>query len=477
MKNKLNINSLSLYPFRFKKIYVGFSGGADSTALLLLLKAAAENSAISSFKIQAVHFEHGIRGFESRENARWCEKFCSLYNIPFKMVSLDLPPDLSNLEAAARYKRLEFWFREAKKSDVAVALGHHADDKMENFFLRLMRGGNAGSLTSLRTERVLDGVVFIRPLLLYKRVEIEEFLKRTGVSEWQIDESNFDTNIKRNFIRHKILPLFREAFPNADKALEKSLYALQVDAEFVELCSNNKFAEIKNKKSVPVKWFASLHNALLVRVLRYWISDLMNSQFIPTSDFVCRFEYLLKKYSSSTNNNSALRKSIQLPDNFSLSFQNNSVSILKNIETVIMQVNFIAWDWLENKRIVFNNFEFNAEIVKNIKVHDIFNSDNYSVFFKLDQCPSQFIIRLRKPGDLMIPFAAHTPVTVKKILENAGVTGDEKKTIPIFLAGDDHVVWLPGVKRAEFANLPCSDQKGTLEDLKILKITAKRGGI
>jgi len=85
----MNINSLSIYSFEYKKIYVGFSGGADSTALLLLLHADVINSSHNNFHFEAVHFEHGLRGEESLRDAQWCKKFCEDRNIPFKIVSFN----------------------------------------------------------------------------------------------------------------------------------------------------------------------------------------------------------------------------------------------------------------------------------------------------------------------------------------------------------------------------------------------------
>jgi len=471
MKNRININSLSLYPFKYDKIIVGFSGGADSTALLLLLKKASQNCNNQVFKLEAVHFEHGIRGDASLKDAQWCKDFCAEYQIPLKVINLNLSKETSNLEAIARYKRIDYWIKNATGVKTAVALGHHQDDKAENFFLRLMRGGNSSSLTSLRIEKTIRGVTFIRPLLVFPKIEIENFLIKMGITNWCTDLSNADIKYKRNLIRHQIIPLFRKEFPSADRALNKSLFALQTDAEFVEQSALEKYSEIKDNNNIQIQWFINLHNALLVRILRYWISKQTEKEFIPTSDFICRFEYLIKKYITSKQPYE-LKKIIQLPGNYSLVFQNDSVFLSKNIETVVIKLDSMIWNWKINKQITFKNLKFTAEVISNITPKEVCGNNELTAYYNLEKCPDEFIIRMREKGDKMIPFSAHSPVSVKKLLENAKITGYDKKKVTILTTPEaDTIIWLPGIKRSNFAIVDFSD---TTQKNNILKVTASK---
>ena len=350
-----------------------------------------------------------------------------------------------------------------------MALGHHLDDKAENFFLRLMRGGNSSSLTSLRDEKIIHGINFIRPLLSFSKSEIENFLVSMGINNWRTDESNTDLKHKRNLIRHKILPLLRDEFPAADNAINKSLFALQTDADFIEKSAFEKFKEIEHEGNIKISWFAELHNALLIRVLRYWISKHIKIEFIPNYDFICRFEYMLKQYSASKSSD-ASRKIIQLPDNFSIVFQKESVSISENIETVAIKLDSIIWTWKKNKQIVFDNLKFTAEVLTSPTEKEVSSSDKFTAYFNLNLCPDEFIIRRRKPGDKMIPFNARSEVSVKKLLENAKITGEAKQKAVILTSPDaDTVIWIPGVKRSSFAPALISDHS---ESDNILKLTA-----
>ncbi|OVE82776.1 hypothetical protein BVY04_00060, partial [bacterium M21] len=87
------------------KLLVGFSGGADSTALVLLLSEL-------EISFTAVHLNHGIRGHEAMEDETWCHRFCRLRHLPFESHSLDVLTNKAageSMEMAARRLRLAHW--------------------------------------------------------------------------------------------------------------------------------------------------------------------------------------------------------------------------------------------------------------------------------------------------------------------------------------------------------------------------------
>lgn len=128
-------------------IYIGFSGGADSTALLLAL------SHFYAEKLRIIHFHHGLRDTSDHE-ASWCQSFATRLKLEdkFEIIRLNVPQNRESgesIEEAARNLRLKYWKKLITGKDL-VALGHHHNDVIENFFIRLMRGSNSSGLTSLR---------------------------------------------------------------------------------------------------------------------------------------------------------------------------------------------------------------------------------------------------------------------------------------------------------------------------------------
>ena len=145
-KNSNNLPLISLPPDR--EFFLSLSGGADSTALLFLLKQ-------NNIPFTAAHFTHGIRAEDSSTKEReFCHQICADLQVPLKEIPLDVMTrkhPSEGIEEAARRLRLEAWQTiTAENKNVVILTAHHAGDAVENMFLRLMRGGNTSSTTSLR---------------------------------------------------------------------------------------------------------------------------------------------------------------------------------------------------------------------------------------------------------------------------------------------------------------------------------------
>ncbi|MBQ7650884.1 MAG: tRNA lysidine(34) synthetase TilS, partial [Victivallales bacterium] len=190
------------------KVFAGFSGGADSTALLLALHE-------TGMDVTAVHFNHGIRGDEADADEEWSRNFCAARNISFISEHLNVPANIrkgESTEEAARRLRIEAWIRISQARPVFIA--HHADDTLEELFLRLARGSNVSALVPMRPVRQICGVTFLRPFLKMRKARLEEWLRSKGIGDWRIDSTNSDNSYRRNAVRNRLLPLFREIFGN-----------------------------------------------------------------------------------------------------------------------------------------------------------------------------------------------------------------------------------------------------------------------
>ncbi len=191
----------------YDKVIVGVSGGADSLCLLFVLQ---EYSRRLPFTVEAAHIEHGIRGQESLEDARFVEELCGAEQIPFHLVRCDVPDfakkngmSLEEAARAVRYEALERIRREAGADRIAVA--HNQSDQAETMLFSMARGSGllgAGGIRPVRGN-------IIRPLLACSRGEIEAYLTERGI-RWRTDCTNADMIYARNCIRHRVLPVLRE---------------------------------------------------------------------------------------------------------------------------------------------------------------------------------------------------------------------------------------------------------------------------
>lgn len=186
------------------KVIVGVSGGADSICLLFVLM---EYQKRMPFSLAAVHVEHGVRGEESLEDARFVKEICGRFDIPLRCFSYKVPElarqrKISVEEAgrAARYEAFERTAREMGKAKIAVA--HNQNDQAETMLWNMARGSGLLGAGGIRPVR--DRI--IRPLLCLNRSEIEAYLKERKIA-WRNDSTNEELDYTRNSIRHHILPV------------------------------------------------------------------------------------------------------------------------------------------------------------------------------------------------------------------------------------------------------------------------------
>ena len=189
-----------------RRLGLAVSGGADSTALLVLM--AGLRRALD-FEAVVLHVDHGLRP-DSAADAAYVRSLAARFNLPFHMTRARIVRrPRESLEMAARRVRLAFFAKMMRTLALdAIATGHHADDVAETFILRLARGSGPDGLAGLKRISHVDGITFIRPLLDLNGATLRAFLRDRGLS-WREDSTNADTSIPRNKVRHVILPWLR----------------------------------------------------------------------------------------------------------------------------------------------------------------------------------------------------------------------------------------------------------------------------
>lgn len=195
-----------------KKIIVGFSGGADSTALLDLLN---QRKSYFHFNLEAVFFSHGSSPIAVEEDKMktFCQSFCSERNIPLTICDLELEKiPRQGWESSGRKARQSFY----KNSDADwIFLGHHKNDQNETTMTQLFRGGGKGTIGM----QFIEGK-YCRPFLDHFKSEIYNYLIKNNL-QWVEDPTNTDTDFTRNFWRNDGLPTIEKHYPNYSSALDK----------------------------------------------------------------------------------------------------------------------------------------------------------------------------------------------------------------------------------------------------------------
>ena len=408
---------------RAARVLAGVSGGADSLALLLVL-------ASRKYPVEAIHFEHGIRGAAGAADAAATAKFCRDRDLPCRVIPLDVPSHLNNgenLEAAARRLRLEAWHRLAVPGDV-VALGHHLNDAEENFLLRFARGGNLSSLTNLRPEKQLEGLTFVRPLLHLTRREIEAFLKKNGVESWCVDATNADVAYQRNFLRHSVLGEWIKRFPAAAGGFSASLSNLELDADFIEQTAVKTAAPIIGRSATRIEFWRTLHPALLPRVLAHYFGA-----GTPPSG---RLLNGLKNWLAANG-----RGEFKLYDR-AWRREGDCLTVGKLTSSAAdAEITELIWNWRTTPelRTASGVFRIKTEIFSGADE----KAPNRAIFDPAS-LPEELRLAPRRQGEKYLAFDGRTS-TVKKLMIDAKIPASQRAGLPLLRTPDGTIIWLPGL--------------------------------
>jgi tRNA(Ile)-lysidine synthase len=192
------------------RVLVACSGGADSTALLLLVAKSARRLGLASVTI--AHLDHGLRA-DSRDDAAFVERLAARLSLPFATQHRRIRPRRGESpEAAGRRVRYDFLERAARGAGATkVVTAHHMDDQAETVLLRILRGTGPRGLGSIRPERALrkgSTVRLVRPLLAFRRERLREWLVRWG-EVWREDPTNVAGNARAR-LRNEAMSVLRE---------------------------------------------------------------------------------------------------------------------------------------------------------------------------------------------------------------------------------------------------------------------------
>jgi tRNA(Ile)-lysidine synthase len=242
---------------------VAFSGGADSTVLLL---AAAQRW---PGQVQAIHVHHGLQ--EAADAfAEHCSAVCARLGVPLQLRRVNarhLPGE--SPEDAARQARYHALARAARDAGLqSVLLGQHADDQVETLVLALSRGAGLPGLAAMPPVFQREGMVFVRPLLALSAEAIRAWLAERDIAVID-DPTNADTNFTRNRIRHVLLPALKECFPRYRETFARSSRHAAQAQELLEGVAVEDLARMGGAPAITA--LQMLPRARQSNLLRHWL--------------------------------------------------------------------------------------------------------------------------------------------------------------------------------------------------------------
>ena len=256
------------------ELWVGFSGGLDSS---VLLHALATIPMARERGLSALHVCHGLQP----QAAAWAEHaghFAATLGLPFRRVDVVVSSIAEEgVEAAARRARYAA-FAQYVPSPGNLALAHHRDDQVETVLLRLLHGAGHEGLAGMRALRTLgrnDARLLWRPLLDRPRAELENYAHEHGL-QCIDDPANVHPAFARNRLRHGVLPTLRAAFPDADARIIAAARRLREEADALDVIAADLLEEHLDaaEHSLACAALRTLPPALTRRLIGAWLDRL-----------------------------------------------------------------------------------------------------------------------------------------------------------------------------------------------------------
>lgn len=420
-------------------IFVGVSGGADSTTLLYLL-----NGLKSAWKLNlgVIHINHGLRGNASKQDELFVRTLARRFKLPFfrgrAPVKQKAKKESLSIEEAAHDLRYQFFEKIAKAKRAKIALAHSEDDQAETVLMRLLTGTGLQGLGAIRPKLKRNGIIFIRPLIELSRADIRAFAKENSIF-YREDQSNLSTRFLRNRIRLKLIPELERSFnPRVKKALARLPHLLDFDLAFLEKTAETVYKRLarerENEIFFPRKSFLKLGPSMQYRLLGRAVRVLAKTEI-----FFEHWNEFLDHFSTKR------RFTLQFPKKLLITVSPEAVRIQKPRKSARR----FSYTLPLNGPLYIPeiNTTLSCELVRK-RPRTVRKTDKNFEWFDLDKLSFPLRVRNRKPGDRFQPLGQTGPLKLKGFLISRRIPAQERDGLPL-LVSNNKIIWVAGVALGE----------------------------
>ena len=400
-KHKL-LNANDLY-------IVALSGGADSVALLLLLKEGG-------FNVHAAHCNFLLRGSESDRDEAFCVDLCrqlgvELHRAHFATREYAEAHKVS-VEMAARELRYN-WFEQLRKDigAVGICVAHHRDDSVETVLLNVIRGTGLRGLTGIQPR---NGYV-LRPLLCVSRDEIEHFLAKRG-QKYVIDSTNLETDVKRNKVRLQVLPLLRTLNP----AVSDNIQRMVENVAEAQIVLDSLLDNFKK------------HNTLELSELEKYGSS----------------EYVIYEWLKNYGFNGTQARQVLEAETGKIMSSSQGYDVLKDRERLIIERTLKPFNPMripeEGMYVLDEKMRLSLR-----KCAAYVSKKPFVATFDAQKVVFPLTVRRVEEGDWMIPFGMRGRKLLSDLMTDRKMTVFEKRRQLVVVDAQDVIVWAVGLRIAD----------------------------
>ena len=401
----------------YAKVIVGVSGGADSVALLHVLKQLGHNCIVA-------HCNFHLRGEESDNDEIFVREMANELHLAFEQIDFDTTDYARkckiSVEMAARELRYN-WFEQVRKTHTAsaIAVAHHADDNVETLLMNLTRGTGLKGLTGIPLQ---NGYI-IRPLLCCTRSDIVNYLIKYNLHHIT-DSTNAQNDYTRNKFRNQIIPLFEDINPS----FKQTITTLIERFEEIEAVYNEKITETSAKITSTENNYFKID----IQQLKHtkYRKSLLYDILLPYSFHADTVENIIHNLDSEPGSifYSLTHKLLHDRDFLIVSKNNIPLQQSYNISESVTEIS-------EPIHLNISKRIYNTKISKS------------KLFATLDASKFTFPLVLRhwQKGDSFVPFGMKNSKKLSDFFIDTKMNRFEKENTWLLCAGND-IVWVVGYR-------------------------------
>ncbi|HEY2991096.1 MAG TPA: tRNA lysidine(34) synthetase TilS [Candidatus Binatia bacterium] len=444
-------------------VLVAVSGGPDSIALLHVLWKLKDALAL---RLEVAHVEHGIRGEEAREDARFVAATADGLSLPFHLKELELPRikaerKKGNLEALAREERYRFFNQVAGERGLGkIATAHTRDDQVETVFMWLLRGTGRKGLGGMAPvhpsslmvrvphhdpeciERVIPHPWVIRPLIESSRPEVVAYLASERL-DYRTDRTNQDTTLLRNWLRLQLLPALREKFgAGLDERLAHLADLMRDEEELLQSLAKNEWRKVFSGSELRHEPLSAQPKAMQRRLVRLWLEKALGNLRSVEFEHV---EAILRLISHGP-----AQGRVAVPKGREAVRRYDTLRLEK--KSRVRRAAGYSYALSIGEELLVPEAGVKIDSARSDSVSDARPRDDLEAVFDSSSLPQALTVRNFRNGDRFQPLGMRGHKKVKALFIEKKVPLTKRAILPLLLAGDE-ILWIPGYGRSEIAKI------------------------
>lgn len=422
---------------------VGLSGGADSVALLLILKELG-------YCVEAAHCNFHLRGKESQRDEEYCINLCKEQDIKLHLIHFQTAEYAEkhkvSIEMAARTLRYNYF--ETLRQDIgadAVCVAHHRDDSVETVLLNLVRGTGLRGLMGIRPRNKH----IIRPLLACSKADIEAYLAAKEQA-FVTDSSNLVADVKRNKLRLEVVPTLKEINPSFDETIMKMSESIGEAQKIINASLKSAFSSIVSVENGDTDTlFSQLQDDTPKQTLPNLRIDIAALQSYVSPEYFLFYLLIPYGFTSPQVRNIASLLLLEsgkeyITDSYTLLFDRKMMLVSQREKTTPKPL-----ELPETGKYIYSehcSVEIKEEVVdSSFSIPTAINEivvDKAKVHFPL-------VLRRTATADRFRPFGMRGSKLVSDYLTNLKVDAVSKRKQLVLVDGNGEIMWVVGRRSSE----------------------------